>query len=96
MATSSKEPCLGLRCPVEVTVGLIGGKWKQIILWHLSQGTLRFGELRKSISGITQKMLTQQLRDYAAQAGTSEEDAIDLGLSEKAREFRKGGGEIYR
>lgn len=50
-------------CPVEATLDLIGGKWKALILWHLSQQTLRFNELRKLIPHITQKMLTQQLRE---------------------------------
>lgn len=50
-------------CPVEVTLDLIGGKWKSLILWHLSQNTLRFSELGKLVPKATQKMLTQQLRD---------------------------------
>lgn len=54
-------------CPVESTIELIGGKYKALILWHLSQNTLRFSELRKAISGVTAKMLTQQLRELEAQ-----------------------------
>jgi len=54
-------------CPVESTLELIGGKYKALILWHLSQNTLRFSELRKVISGATAKMLTQQLRELEAQ-----------------------------
>lgn len=50
-------------CPMEMTMDLIGGKWKVLILWHLSFGVLRFNELKKKFSNITQKMLTQQLRD---------------------------------
>lgn len=49
-------------CPVEATLDLIGGKYKALILWHLSEGTLRFSELSKRISA-TPKMLTQQLRE---------------------------------
>jgi DNA-binding HxlR family transcriptional regulator len=55
-------------CPVESTLELIGGKYKALILWHLSEGKLRFSELRKLITGATPKMLTQQLRELEAQA----------------------------
>ena len=54
-------------CPVESTIELIGGKYKALILWHLSDGTLRFSELKKAISSATPKMLTQQLRELEAQ-----------------------------
>lgn len=51
-------------CPVEATIDFIGGKWKAIILHHLStEGTLRFGELKRRCPGVTQKMLTSQLRE---------------------------------
>ena len=55
-------------CPVETTLSLIGGKYKALILWHLSDGTMRFSELKKAISGATAKMLTQQLRELEAQS----------------------------
>lgn len=51
------------RCPVAVTLEVIGGKWKSLILWQLSFKTLRFSQLQRRLSGITQKMLTQQLRE---------------------------------
>jgi DNA-binding HxlR family transcriptional regulator len=54
-------------CPVEVTLDLIGGRWKPLILWHLKErGVLRHGELQRLIPTITQKMLTQQLRQLEA------------------------------
>lgn len=68
------SPC-GLRrcgdktyyCSVELTLQIIGGKWKPIILFYLYRhGTKRFGELKKSMPNITQKMLTQQLRELEA------------------------------
>ena len=55
-------------CPVEATLELIGGKYKTLILWHLSENKLRFSQLRREISGITPKMLTQQLRELEANA----------------------------
>ena len=50
-------------CPMELTIDLIGGKWKSLILWHLGEYTFRFSELKKMLPQITQKMLTQQLRE---------------------------------
>ena len=50
-------------CPVETTLTLIGDKWKVLILRDLMDGTKRFGELKKSIGSVTQKVLTAQLRD---------------------------------
>ncbi len=50
-------------CPIEATLDLIDGKWKAIILYHLLDGTLRFGEMKKRLSKITQRMLTRQLRE---------------------------------
>lgn len=50
-------------CPVETTLLLIGDKWKVLILRDLIDGTKRFGVLKKSIGLISQKMLTQQLRE---------------------------------
>jgi DNA-binding HxlR family transcriptional regulator len=50
-------------CPLEGTVDVIGGKWKSVILYHLLDGEKRFNELKKLNSGITQRMLTLQLRE---------------------------------
>ena len=54
-------------CPVAATLELIGGKYKALILWHLSNGALRFNQLHKFIGKATPKMLTQQLRELEAQ-----------------------------
>lgn len=51
------------QCSMELTLDLIGGKWKSLILWYLGDNILRFSELRKIIPQITPKMLTQQLRE---------------------------------
>ena len=49
-------------CPVEITMGLIDDKWKVLIVRDLLTGTKRFGELKKSVTGITQKVLTNNLK----------------------------------
>ena len=53
-------------CPVETTLMLIGDKWKVLILRELMGGTRRFGQLKKSIGTVSQKVLTAQLRDMEA------------------------------
>ena len=50
-------------CPAERTLAVIGGRWKIVILWHLFQGTRRFNQLHRAIKGVSQKVLTQQLRE---------------------------------
>lgn len=55
-------------CPVAITLDLIGGKYKALILWHLSESKLRFSELHKLITSATPKMLTQQLRELESSA----------------------------
>ncbi len=53
-------------CPVEYTIGVVGGKYKPLLLWHLQNGALRFNELRKLVPKATAKMLTQHLRELEA------------------------------
>lgn len=50
-------------CSVEAAIGLIDGKWKCIILFHLLSGTMRFNEMRRLIGQVTPRMLTNQLRE---------------------------------
>jgi DNA-binding HxlR family transcriptional regulator len=54
------------KCPVTYTLERIGGRWKALILYHLSGGALRYGELKRAIPAITEKMLIQQLKELEA------------------------------
>lgn len=65
MDTEENKNCDGpYGCSVGATLSVIGGRWKPIIIFKLLQNDfLRFGELRKEIDGVTQRMLTQQLRE---------------------------------
>jgi DNA-binding HxlR family transcriptional regulator len=53
-------------CGLEAALAVVGGKWKPIVLWHLAPGPRRFGELRRMVTGISEKMLIQQLRELEA------------------------------
>lgn len=55
-------------CPIERTLRLIVGKWKTILIWHLSSGTKRYGELKKLIPAVSEKMLIQSLRELEKDA----------------------------
>ena len=61
--TDSKTYDCAAGCPVEATLDLIDGKWKAVILYHLLGDTIRFNELGRRLSKITQRMLTRQLRE---------------------------------
>ncbi len=50
-------------CGLEAALAVVGGKWKPLVLWHLAPGPRRFGELRRLVTGISEKMLIQQLRE---------------------------------
>ncbi len=60
---NNKVSCSKYRCNIEITLEIIGGKWKSLLLWELHQhSVIRFNEFRRLIPEITQKMLTQQLK----------------------------------
>lgn len=95
-------------CPVETTLTLISDKWKVLILRDLMPGTKRFGELKKSIGSVSQKVLTAQLRDmeesglltrtvYAEVPPRVEYRLTDLGRSlEPILDAMRNWGEAYK
>ena len=56
----------GPPCGLDVALAVMGGKWKPLILYHLHSGPKRFGDLKRLVAGISEKVLIQQLRDLAA------------------------------
>ncbi|WP_163339022.1 helix-turn-helix domain-containing protein [Desulfopila sp. IMCC35008] len=50
-------------CPVEVSMNMLSGKWNCLMLWHLNEGTKRYKELERIVPAVSQKMLTQQLKE---------------------------------
>ena len=104
MQTTKELPA----CPVETTLLLIGDKWKVLILRDLMPGTKSFGELKKSIGSVSQKVLTAQLRDmeesglltrtvYAEVPPRVEYRLTDLGRSlEPILDAMRNWGEAYK
>ncbi len=65
-------------CGLEASLDVVGGKWKPIVLWQLSAGPRRFGELRRLVAGISEKMLIQQLREMQADGIVAREDFREI------------------
>jgi len=63
---TEKDSVCSFGCPIEAAIDVIGGKWKAPILYHLQSETKRFNELSRLLPGITQRMLTRQLRELEA------------------------------
>jgi DNA-binding HxlR family transcriptional regulator len=93
-------------CGLEAALAAIGGKWKPIVLWQLAQEPRRFGELRRLVRGISEKMLIQQLREMVADGIVVRKDfqeipprvqysltAFGVSLAEALRPLCEWGGE---
>ena len=91
MATTDFERA---SCPVETTLKAIGGRWKVLILRELFIETCRFNQLYRALTGITQKMLTQQLRELEADGIVHREvykqvpPKVEYSLTDKGRSLR--------
>jgi DNA-binding HxlR family transcriptional regulator len=78
-------------CAVEATLQFIDGKWKGVILYHLFTGTMRFNEIRRRLPNVTQRMLTNQLRELEADGFLSREvfaqvpPRVEYSLTDKGR-----------
>ncbi|MFI0899394.1 winged helix-turn-helix transcriptional regulator [Streptomyces sp. NPDC020983] len=77
-------------CPVELTLEVIGGKWATVILAHLKEGVHRYGELRRRIPGVSEKMLVQRLRGLESRglverraAGPKGSEVVEYRLTEE-------------
>lgn len=62
MGAEQKKKAGSATCPVETTLNVIGGRWKPVILYFITEGVTRFSGLKRAISGISEKMLAQQLK----------------------------------
>ena len=88
-------------CPVEVTLVLISNRWKVLILRDLFTGTKRFGELKKSLTGISQKVLTANLKDMEARglltrkAYPEEPPRVEYTLTETGESLRPILGAMF-
>ena len=65
-------------CGLEAALDVVGGKWKPIVLWHLAPGPRRFGQLRRLVTGISEKMLIQQLREMTGDGIVAREDFREI------------------
>ena len=82
-------------CPVEAALQLIGGKWKGVTLYHLLDGPVRFNELNRQASKVTQRVLTKQLRELEADGLVHREvfpvvpPKVEYSLTEKGESLRE-------
>ena len=65
-------------CGLEAALAVVGGKWKPIVLWHLTPGPRRFRELRRLVTGISEKMLVQQLREMESNGIVARKDFREI------------------
>ncbi|MDP4094345.1 MAG: helix-turn-helix domain-containing protein [Bacillota bacterium] len=88
-----KSELLEIGCPIGITQDIIAGKWKILIIWRLKDGVRRFNELQKSLPGIRQSSLTQQLRELEQDGLVNREvykvvpPKVEYSLTDMGRKF---------
>ncbi len=88
-----EDPVDRTMCPVTRLIGVIGGRWKILLLWQLGDGSQRYGQLRRRIDGISERMLVQQLRALEADGMVSRTQypevppRVEYALTERGRSF---------
>lgn len=91
-----------LGCPVEAALEVIGKKWRGVILYHLLEQTMRFNEMRRLMPGISQRMLTKQLRELEAHELVSRTvypevpPKVEYTLTQKGRTLEPVINELYQ
>lgn len=90
---SRKNDQKSVSCPVETTIGAIGGRWKVLVIHHLLEGKQRFGELTRLLGGVSPRTLTRQLRELE-ESGVVEREVyqqippkVEYSLTELGREL---------
>ena len=68
----------GRECGLDVALTVVGGKWKPLILFHLSDGSRRFGELKRLVAGVSEKVLIQHLKDLQTDGVVTRTDHHEL------------------
>src|SRR5579859_6468507 len=87
-------------CPVELALSLMGGKWKTIILARLKQGPMRYGEMRRVVPGLAEKVLTQRLRElerdgFVTRVPPAESGSTRYALSARGRSLSPALEALY-
>lgn len=71
-------PLHPLTCGLDAALAVIGGKWKPLVLFHLAHGARRYGELRRAVGGVTDKVLIQQLKELQADGVVDRRDHQEI------------------
>jgi DNA-binding HxlR family transcriptional regulator len=94
------KSCETFVCGIDAGIDVVGGKWKVLILWELTAGPMRFGELRRALVGVSEKMLIQHLRELERDEVVHREVAsavpprVDYSLTEYGVELNEALGPL--